>query len=50
MTPAPKPDPADVPNLKEFDPPAEETDAEVAQEAVPRPGEEHLKPVGDQDG
>jgi hypothetical protein len=45
MTEQAKPDPADVPNLKEFDPPAEETDAKLAQQPGPTPGEEHLKPV-----
>jgi hypothetical protein len=40
-----RPDPAEVPNLKEFDPPEEETDAGKAQEPGPTPGEEHLKPV-----
>ena len=40
-----RPDPAEVPNLKEFDPPTEETDPELAQQPVPMPGEEHLKPV-----
>jgi hypothetical protein len=42
---ADQPDPAEEPNLKEFDPPAEETDAELAQQPGPTPGEEHLKPV-----
>jgi hypothetical protein len=37
-----KPDPADVPNLEEFRPPTEETDAELAQRPYPTPGEEHL--------
>jgi hypothetical protein len=45
MTEQAKPDPANVPNVKEFDPPAEETDAELAQQPVPMPGEEHLRPV-----
>jgi hypothetical protein len=45
MTERPDADPADVPNLKEFDPPAEETDPEVTQQPQPTPGEEHLKPV-----
>ena len=40
-----RPDPAEKPNLKEFDPPAEETDAEIAQQPQPTLGEEHLKPV-----
>ena len=43
-----KPDPADVPNLEEFDPPAEETDARKAQEPGPVAGEEHLKPADGQ--
>ncbi len=42
-----KPDPAETPNLKEFQAPTEETDPDLAQQAVPAPGEEHLKPVGD---
>jgi hypothetical protein len=46
MTSPTKPDPADVPNLKEFEPPAEETDPEAAQQPFPTPGDEHLKPVG----
>ncbi len=45
MTEQAKPDPADVPNLKEFEPPAEETDAKLAQQPGPTPGEEHLKPA-----
>ncbi|HYH51957.1 MAG TPA: hypothetical protein VEG38_20620 [Acidimicrobiia bacterium] len=40
-----RPDPAEKPNLKEFDPPTEETDADLAQQPQPTPGEEHLKPV-----
>lgn len=40
-----RPDPAEVPNLKEFDPPTEETDPGLTQQPGPTPGEEHLKPV-----
>jgi hypothetical protein len=47
MTEQTRPDPADVPNLKEFESPKEETDADVAQEAYPTPGEEDLRPVED---
>jgi hypothetical protein len=42
-----RPDPADVPNLKEFESPQEETDPDIAQEPQPTPGEEHLRPVDD---
>ena len=45
MADDPRPDPAEVPNPKEFDPPKEETDAQKAQEPGPTPGDEHLKPV-----
>jgi len=43
-----RPDPANVPNPKEFEPPAEETDADLAQEPFPTPGDEHLGPTGAQ--
>lgn len=43
-----RPDPADVPNPEESEPPAEETDADMAQQPFPTPGDEHLKPVGTQ--
>ena len=39
------PDPADVPNLKEFQPPTEATDPDLAQQPGPTAGEEHLAPT-----
>jgi hypothetical protein len=48
MTSHGRPDPADVPNPKEFEPPTEETDADLAQQPAPTPGEEHLNPVGNE--